>query len=610
MGREPQRWREDAVDAQEVVEHVRPGARVFLGSACATPRALVTALGAKHDLIGGGVEVVHFLTDGALHAPTYRHRTWYVGQDLRHLAEQGGLDYVPMSLADVPARFANGSEAIDIAVVSIGPPDAEGRCSLGVSVDVTLAAVHAAKMVLAQVMPAMPTVRGSGFVDWDLVTAHTVVDDEPIEYVHPPVGEVAEQVARYVARLVPDGSTLQVGLGRVPNEMLRHLTNRRRLGIHSDVLTEPLVELVESGAVDGSEKSVDPGVVVGSWAMGTGRLYKLLDGNPSFQLRGADEVCAPAVLAAQERLVSVTQGFAIDLTGQVTIDSHEGGVYGGVSTQTDFHRAAANSPGGRAIVCISSVRDDGTSAIQLHLAPEQAVGIARHEVRWVVTEWGGAYLYGLSLRERAVALIDLAHPDHQDALLELARAARLLPPGQELRKHQAYPDHEVRVVELRDGRSVTVRPSRTSDAAMLRRLFHRLPPQDVFTRFFQQLKSLSTTMAEQLCSASYDNEMSFVAVVGDAENEQVIATAQYFLLPETGLADVGYMVDPGYAGCGLGSAMQDLLVDYARRQGIRGFHADVLTKNIAMLGVLEKADAETTVGREEYGSVEVQQIFR
>jgi acyl-CoA hydrolase/RimJ/RimL family protein N-acetyltransferase len=608
--REPHRWREDAVGAEEVVAGVHLGARVFIGSACATPRALVTALGARDDLIGGGVEAVHFLTDGAVHAPTYWHRTWYVGADLRHLAEKGKLDYVPMSLADVPSRLANGAEPVDVALVSIGPPDADGRCSLGVSVDITLAAVHAAKVVLAQVMPSMPTVHGSGYIDWSLVTAHTVVDEEPIEYVHPDVGEVAEQVARYVARLVPDGSTLQVGLGRVPNEMLRHLTNRRRLGIHSDVLTEPLVDLIESGAVDGSEKSVDRGVVVGSWAMGTTRLYKLLDDNPGLQLRAADEVCSPEVLAAHDRLVSVTQGFAIDLTGQVTVDSHEGELYGGVSTQTDFHRAAAHSRGGRAIVCVSSVRGDGTSSIQVTLNPEQAVGIPRHEVRWVVTEWGAAYIYGLSLRERAVALIDLAHPDHQEHLLTEAKAAGLVPATQKLTAHHAYPDREVRVVQLRDGRSVTVRPSRTSDAALLRRLFHRLPPEDVFTRFFQQLKSLSTSMAEHLASSSYGNEMSFVAVVGDAENERVIATSQYFLIPETGLADVGYMVDPEYAGCGLGTVLQDLTVDYARRQGIRGFHADVLTKNLGMLRVLEKADATVSVGPPDYGSVEVEQIFR
>jgi acyl-CoA hydrolase len=195
MSREPHTWREDGVGADEVVARVVPGARIFIGSACATPRALMTALGAREILIGGGVEVVHFLTDGAVHAPTYRHRTWYVGSDLRHLAEQGQLDYVPMSLADVPARLVNGAEPIDVAMVSIGPPDADGRCSLGVSVDVTLAAIHAAKVVLAQVMPAMPTVQGSGYIDWSLVSAHTVVDEGPIEYVHPEVGKVGEQVA-------------------------------------------------------------------------------------------------------------------------------------------------------------------------------------------------------------------------------------------------------------------------------------------------------------------------------------------------------------------------------------------------------------------------------
>jgi acyl-CoA hydrolase/RimJ/RimL family protein N-acetyltransferase len=610
MSGEPDDWRQSAVSPDEVVALVPPGSRVYVGSACATPRRLLEALGGRKELIGGGVELVHFLTDGAPQASTYRHRTWYVGTDVREAARKGRVDYVPMSLADVPGRIANHSEPVDVALVSVSPPDADGRCSLGLSVDVTLAAVRAAKVVLAQVMPAMPRVRGTGLVDWDRISAHTVVEDEPIEYVHPEIGEVAEQIARYVARLVPDGATLQVGLGRVPNRMLRHLTNRSRLGIHSDVLTDALVDLVGSGAVDGSEKSVDAGVVVGSWAMGSSRLYKLLDDDPGWELRAADEVCSPEVLSGHDRLVSVTQGFAVDLTGQVTIDAHEGGLYGGVSTQPDFHRAAARSAGGRAIVCVSSLQPDGSSAIQLALGPGQAVGIPRHEVHWVVTEWGAAYLYGRSLRERAVALIDLAHPDHQERLLEDAQAARLVPADQKLRSHRGYPDSEVRTLQLRDGRSVTVRPSRTADAPMVRRLFHRLPPEDVFTRFFRHLKSLTNAMAEHLCSSSYDAEMSFVAVTGDAENEQVVATAQYFLTPETGLADVAYMVDPDFCRCGLATAMQDVAVDYARRQGIGGFHADVLTENVAMLAVLKKADAEVTVGRPHQGSVEVVQRFR
>ena len=610
MTGDPESWRQAARSADEVVALVPPGARVYVGSACATPRRLLDALGARKELIGGGVELVHFLTDGARQASTYRHRTWYVGSDVREGARRGQVDYVPMSLADVPARLANRSEPVDVALVSVGPPDAEGRCALGLSVDVTLAAVRAAKVVLAQVMPEMPRVRGTGFVEWERITAHTVVEDEPIEYVHPEIGEVAERVARHVARLVPDGATLQVGLGRVPNRMLRQLTNRRHLGIHSDVLTDALVDLVESGAVDGSAKSVDPGVIVGSWAMGSARLYKLLHDNPGWELRAADEVCSPEVLAAHERLVSVTQGFAVDLTGQVTIDAHEGGPYGGVSTQPDFHRAASRSPGGRAIVCVASLQPDGSSAIQLALRPGQAVGIARHEVHWVVTEWGAAYLHGRSLRERAVALIDLAHPDHQERLLAEARTAGLVPADQRLLAHRGYPAAEVREVELRDGRSVTIRPSRTSDAAMVRRLFHRLPPEDVFTRFFRHLKSLTTAMAEHLCSSSYASEMALLAVTGDAENERVAATAQYFLDPATGLADVAYMVDPEFGRCGLATAMQQVIVDYARRQGIRGFHADVLAENAAMLAVLHKADAEVTAGRPEQGSVEVTQFFR
>jgi RimJ/RimL family protein N-acetyltransferase len=231
-------------------------------------------------------------------------------------------------------------------------------------------------------------------------------------------------------------------------------------------------------------------------------------------------------------------------------------------------------------------------------------------VRWVVTEWGSAYLHGTSTRERAISLIDLAHPDHRDALLAEAIDTGLLPAKQKLRSHAAYPDHEIQTLQLRDGRPVVVRPTHPSDSQLLKRLFHRLPPEDVYTRFFRQMKSLSTTMAEHMCGQSYDHQMAFVAVTGDAERERAVATASYFLMPETGLADAAYIVDPDYAGCGLGTALQGLLVDYARRQGIRGFHADVLAENASMLAVLRRADAEVTVSAADDGAVEVRQIFR
>jgi acyl-CoA hydrolase len=246
------------------------------------------------------------------------------------------------------------------------------------------------------------------------------VDTPIVEYLHDPVPGAAEQIARYVARLIDDGSALQVGLGRVPNQMLQFLGNRRSLAIHSDVITEPVVDLVEAGVVTGT--------VTASWAMGTRRLYDLLDDDPNFRLEPIDQVCDPAVIAGHDRMVSVTQAFAIDLSGQVCTEYLDGSLYGGVSTGPDFHRGALASRYGTPVICLTARTPAGDPAIRLALGPDEPVSIERADVRWVVTEYGTAYLFGLSLAERAVAVMEIAHPDDREPLLRCGEGARCRDP--------------------------------------------------------------------------------------------------------------------------------------------------------------------------------------
>jgi acyl-CoA hydrolase/GNAT superfamily N-acetyltransferase len=603
-------WRERAVSAERAVECVRPGARVFVGSACATPRVLLGALEAGGHL-ATGAQLVHFLTDGAV--PTggssFRHRVFYVGADIRPLVATGAAEYVPVSISEVPALVRSGRLPVDVALVQVSPPDDDGTCSLGVSVDVTHAAVTGARVVVAEVNPRMPRTHGETRVPLERLDHIVAVDTPVIEYVHPSVGPAAERMARYVARIVDDGATLQIGLGRVPNAMLAHLTNRRDLGIHSDVITDPLADLIEAGVVTGTRKSDRPGRVVASWAMGTRRLYDLVDDDPRFVFEPIDRVCDPDVLARQERMVSVTQAFAIDLGGQVCADAFEGTVYGGVAAQPEFHRGAMRSPGGKAIVCLAATQPDGSSAIRVRLGPEEAVTIPRAEVRWVVTEYGITYLFGKSLRERAVSLIEIAHPDHREQLLADAIRAGLVPEKTKMRSRAPYPAEEERRLTLRNGAEVLLRPSRTADAGLVQDLFFRMRPEDVYTRFFRKLRSLTLEMAEHLCSVGYDQEMAFVATIGDHEDERVVATASYYLDAASGLADVAYMVDPEWQRIGLASALQTQAIAYARVHGVRGFTADVLWENASMLAVLKRADAVVKVSRGE-GCAEVQQLFR
>jgi acyl-CoA hydrolase/RimJ/RimL family protein N-acetyltransferase len=606
-------WRRHAVSAERAVTAIRPGDRVFVGSACATPRTLLRALEAMETPLAG-VQLVHFLTDGAgterdgRRCSAFRHRVFYVGRDMRDLASSGEVDYVPVSLAEVPRMLQSKRLAFDVALVQVSPPNRAGTCSLGVSVDVTRAALLSARTVIAEINPHMPRTGAHSEVPFDRFEHVVAVDDPVIEYLHDPLGSAAQQIARYVARIIPDGATLQIGLGRVPNEMLRFLGDRRDLGIHSDVITEPLVELVERGVVTGARKSLHRYQVVASMAMGTRRLYDLIDGNPRFALFPIEYVCDPSVVARNTAMVSVTQAFAIDFTGQVCADVSSGVVYGGVATQPDFHRGAIRAPQGKAIVCLISTTPDGESAIRPALLSAEAVAIPRADVHYVVTEYGSAYLFGRSLRERALALMEIAHPDHRGRLLAAAVESGLLPAGRQLRSRTAYPVEEVRDSRLRDGRSLTVRPARAGDAPGIQDLFFRLPAEDVHTRFFRYLRSLTDEMAQHLCDVSYRQEMAFAAVVGDPESERIVGTSCYFLDPQTGLADVAYMVDPEWQGVGLGGLLQARTIEYARAHGARGFTADVLATNTAMLAVFRRAGCQMTTRLVE-GSYEVQMLF-
>jgi GNAT superfamily N-acetyltransferase len=390
--------------------------------------------------------------------------------------------------------------------------------------------------------------------------------------------------------------------------MLKYLTNRRDLGIHSDVITDSLLDLIEKGVVNGSRKTLHPGLVVASLCMGTRRLYDLVDGNPMFRFEPIHVVCDAATIAANAKMVSVTQAFAMDLTGQVCADQFEGELYGGVSSQPEFMRGAAASEGGKPIICLASTTDDGQSRIRAALKEGEAATIARSDVHYVVTEYGTAYLFGRTIRERAIALIEIAHPKFRDSLLADAKRLGYVPQKIALKSRGAYPEHEQRQAVLKNGSSVHVRPTRASDLEAIQELFHRLSPEDVYTRFFTNLSSLSISNAQHLCSVSYEQEMAFLVVTGDSEREIVVASACYYVNPSTNLADVAFMTHPEWQGLGLGSLLQSRLAEYARARGVRGFTADVLCKNEKMLAVFGKSSGKLTK-RTAGPSYEVTLIF-
>ena len=587
------------VPAATAVRRIKPGSHVFVGTGCATPRVLVEALEAIK-AYPADVELVHFLTTGAVRhdadgkpVTNFSHRTFFVGSDVREAVRMGIADYVPISAARVPGLMEIGRVPIDVALIQVTLPDRFGYVSLGVSVDMVAAAVAAAKLVIAEVNPEMPWSMGDSTIPVSAIDLLVPVEGPVIEYVHPHAdGGAVERIARYIASIIDDGSTLQIGMGRIPTEALRYVDDRRDLGFHSDVVTDSIIPLLEKGILTGRQKTQHKGKVVASFALGTRKLYDLIDRNPLFSFQPIERVADLEVIAAQRKMVSVTQAFAVDLTGQVCSDQFDGEFYSGLAAQGEFTSGASRSVGGKAIICLASTTDDEVgSRIRPQLRTGEGVSVTRSNVQYVVTEYGIAFLFGKSLRERAIALIELAHPKFRPWLLEQAKLLGYVPEDQAIRNLHAYPVEEERSARLKSGREVRLRPAHSADGDGIRALFHKMSEEDRFTRFFQRLKALSNKDVQRLCNLNHETEVAFVAVHGPREQEEVVAQACYFVNPSTNLAETAFMVDPGWQGTGLGSALQLRMAAHAKARGIRGFVAEILPGNEKMIALARAGSA-------------------
>ena len=611
------RFPEKLRTAELAVLAIQPGHRVFLGTACATPCALVNAL-ENLDKPPPDIELVHFITtnaiphDNAGRAITkYRHRSFFVSSDVRASIEQGLAEYVPIQISHVPGLMSQGMLPIDVAMIQVSPPDAFGFVSLGVSVDVVATAVTVAQFVIAEVNPNMPRTEGDTTLNVEEIDILVPVSTPVTEYVHAPVTEqVVQQIARYIAGIIDDGSTLQIGLGRIPNEALRYLSKRRNLGIHSDLITDSILPLLKKGILTGQNKSHAKGKIVASFALGSRALYDVLDGNARFSFHPITWVADEAIIAAQHKMVSITQAFSIDLTGQVCVDQFEGRLYGGLGAQVEFARGSARSPGGKPIVCLTSTTEDGSqSRIKSVLAPGEAASLARSDVHFVITEFGIAYLHGKSIRERALALISVAHPNFRDSLLDQAKKLGFVESVCTINNVLPYPIEEERSVELGDGRKVTIRPSMVLDASDIKALFYGLPKNDRYTRFFRHIRSLSADDIQKLCNPDYKLNATFVAIHGTREHGHVVGHAAYFVNPATNIAETAFMVAPAWQRTGLGSHLQRCLVEHAKKRGISGFQAEILQTNVSMIRLAQKCSDNVSTQRDE-DSLHVTMMFQ
>ena len=409
------------VPVAEAVSYVRSGDRVFVHTAAAAPRLLIEALTARAPELSE-VEIVHLHTEGA--APyaepgmeqSFRVRCLFIGANMRRAVAEGRADFVPVFLSEVPGLFRDGVLPLDVALVQVSPPDRHGFCSLGVSVDASRAAVESARRVIALVNPRMPRSHGDGLVHVSRFAAVCETDEPLPEAQRPKLTEVERAIGRHVAALIEDGSTLQMGIGAVPDAVLTALRDHRRLGCHTEMFSDGLVELVERGVVTGEEKRVHPGKVVATFAMGTRKTYDFLDDNPQVVMLDVAYTNDTAVIRRNPRMVAINSAIEVDLTGQVCADSIGTRMYSGVGGQMDFVRGASLSVGGKPIIALPSTTSGGETRIVPFLKQGAGVVTTRAHVHYLVTEYGVADMKGKSLVARARALIGIAHPDHREAL--------------------------------------------------------------------------------------------------------------------------------------------------------------------------------------------------
>ncbi|MGQ9806256.1 MAG: acetyl-CoA hydrolase/transferase family protein [Chlorobiales bacterium] len=413
------------VPAEDAVKAIQSHSRVFVHTAAATPTILLDALVKRADELDD-IEFIHLHTEGNApqvdpkFAGKFRDSSLFIGANVRKAVQEGRADYIPIFLSETPLLFRRGILPLDVALVQVSPPDKHGYCTLGISVDCSLAAVETAKVVIAQVNPQMPRSHGGSLIHQSKIHYAVEVDVPIFEIAPEPLDEIALAIGKHVAGIIDDGATLQMGIGTIPNAVLASLSGHKRLGIHTEMFSDGVIPLVESGVITGEEKRVHPHKIVATFAMGTRKLYDFIDDNPEVTMLDVQYVNDTAVIRRNPKVTAINSAVEIDITGQICADSIGTKMYSGVGGQMDFVRGASLSEGGKAIFALPSTTSKGESRIVPVLKPGAGVVTTRAHVHYIVTEYGVVNLYGKSLRERAERLASIAHPSHRDMLLKAA----------------------------------------------------------------------------------------------------------------------------------------------------------------------------------------------
>ncbi|MCA9671693.1 MAG: GNAT family N-acetyltransferase [Myxococcales bacterium] len=600
-----QRYANKRTTAADAITLIPRGHDIFISSGAAEPEPLVEQLVAQADRFERSV-IVHLLTLGsapyveAKYGANFRHKAFFIGPNVRKAVHEGRADYTPVFLSQIPQLIRSRRMPVDVALIQCTPPDRSGYVNLGVSVDIVLAAVQSARLVIAQVNPDMPVIHGSGFIPMDVIDAWFVEARALPEVAPAPLDDTARQIGRNVARLVEDGATLQMGIGQIPDAVLEQLHNHRELGVWTEMFSDGVIDLIENGNITNRYCRTNPDRVSSSFTFGTKRLYDYVDNNPLFTFHPSDRINDPLMISRQERMVAINSALQIDLTGQVCADSIGGRFYSGIGGQVDFVRGASMCPGGKPIIAIrATAKNDTISRIVPLLDHGAGVVTSRGDVHYVVTEFGVADLKGRSVRARALALAGIAHPDFRGELLAAARQRRYIPvraSGEaggdshddaviEASRFENDPGALEQQFDCFDGRKVLIRPLGDDDIEAARAFVDSLVRDENFRRWM----SISSEELPERVRLFREAPRDAVTVVAENTTEgstELVALGYYMLDKATEHAELGLLVSPAWRGQLIGSHLLGMLARVARQHGVLGLSTWAAPEDGAYLRLL------------------------
>jgi len=591
-----QTWNDRLVSPEAALAQIRPGMKIFISTGVSEPRTLVGRLmeGEAYNL--QDLEVIQLVSLGelitvpGLKTRKFRLKTFFTGWTASEAVDGGHVDLVPCRFSRIPALIDSGLLPIDAAFIQVTPPDERGYCCLGVSVDVVRQVAARAKLIVGEINPKIPRTLGDTLMPATVFHSLVTCDQDPPYFARWVVDDVYDRVAAQAASVIEDGSCISFSIGPLYEALSRHLIHKRDLGIHTPIFTDALMDLVKSGAVTNRLKGSCRGKSLTSYAIGSRELMDWLDGNPLVEFQGIDLVFNPLEIGRNPKFVAIIPGRKVDIGGRVALPMGKGAIATRPSEIMDYISGAELSAGGLTLFALPSRNRRGEANILLSVESFPNLLGMRESVDLVATEYGVANLKGRSLRERAQALIDIAHPDDRNGLMEAAKANTIIYPDQIYLPECAarYPAEISERRTFKDGLEVRFRHIRPSDEEDMRRLFYRFSDAAVYSRYFSSIKTMPHAKMQEYVNVDCNRAISLVGLTGPTDRERIIAEARYIRYPDRPYADIAFIVDEAYQGYGIATRLFEILTQVARERGIKGFTADVLGTNKAMLKVFEK----------------------